>query len=97
MINPYLLKSHYKDMGIHKMIHNPGEFIITFGGTYHAGFNWGFNIAEAVNFATINWLDFFTKAKVCHCVPDNVKIDKHELLNACLQSKHKNTAEVKRF
>jgi len=53
LINPYILKNHYKDIEIHKMIHNPGEFMITFGGTYHAGFNWGFNIAEAVNFATL--------------------------------------------
>jgi hypothetical protein len=39
-----------------KMIHNPGEFMISRCAGYHAGFNFGFNIAEAVNFALPDWL-----------------------------------------
>lgn len=69
------------------MIQNPGEFIVTFGAAYHAGFNWGFNIAEAVNFATPRWLDILPDAKSCTCIKDSVKMDKIEFLKNILKSK----------
>lgn len=36
----------------------PGEFIVTFPGSYHAGFSTGFNVGEAVNFVTKDWIKY---------------------------------------
>lgn len=67
VINPYLLKKKFPEIKINKMIQHPREFIIVFYKSYHHGFNFGFNIAESVNFATKNWLDYFSEAKPCRC------------------------------
>ena len=52
------------DHGV-KVVHTvqqPGEFVVTFPRAYHAGFSHGFNVAEAVNFGHVNWLDFGRRA-----------------------------------
>lgn len=53
----------------------PGTFTIVLPGVYHCGFNHGFNIAEAVNFATLRWLNVGKKAIPCLCQDDTVRID----------------------
>ncbi|ODM94394.1 Lysine-specific demethylase 5D [Orchesella cincta] len=54
LVNPNVLMK--AKIPIHRMDQNPGEFIITFPRSYHAGFNQGFNFAEAVNFAPADWV-----------------------------------------
>jgi hypothetical protein len=41
----------------------PGEFVLTFPGSYHAGFSTGLNIGEAVNFVTKSWFDYGFKCQ----------------------------------
>ena len=41
----------------------PGEYILTFPGSYHAGFSTGINIGEAVNFVSRSWFDFGLKCQ----------------------------------
>jgi len=34
----------------------PGQFVLTFPGSYHAGFSLGLNVGEACNFMSKSWL-----------------------------------------
>jgi len=58
-----------------KAVHNEGEFIVSRASAYHQGFNLGYNIAEAVNFAIDDWLKIGCNTSYCKCVPDSVNID----------------------
>lgn len=73
LINPYNLKRKYPELKISKVEHKKGEFICVFGGAYHCGFNFGCNIAEAVNYGTLDWLKQITKTKPCKCSKSSVK------------------------
>ena len=57
---------HWMEVDITKEYYDllPGEFILAFSGSYHCGFNFGYNFAEAVNYATYNWLNLFPLADV---------------------------------
>ena len=47
---------HRAGVPVFKARQEPGEFIVTFPKSFHAGFNYGFNVAEAVNFSPPLWL-----------------------------------------
>jgi histone demethylase JARID1 len=55
IMNPNTLTRH--QVPIFKLNQEAGEFVVTFPRAYHAGFNQGFNFAEAVNFCPADWMN----------------------------------------
>lgn len=49
--------------------------MISRAAAYHSGFNYGYNIAEAVNFALPRWLEIAKTIKCCSCLGDSVRIN----------------------
>lgn len=47
-----------------------GEFIVTTPYAYHAGYNHGYNCAEASNFALPRWVQYGKTASKCNCFDD---------------------------
>ncbi|KAJ8644353.1 hypothetical protein MRB53_006101 [Persea americana] len=55
-LSPSILKS--EGVPVYRCIQRPREFVLTFPRAYHSGFNCGFNCAEAVNVAPVDWLPY---------------------------------------
>ncbi|MED6168298.1 hypothetical protein PIB30_010354 [Stylosanthes scabra] len=53
LFSPSILKS--EGVPIYRTVQHSGEFVVTFPRAYHSGFNCGFNCAEAVNVAPVDW------------------------------------------
>lgn len=60
--------------------------MLIFGGAYHSGFNFGCNIAEAVNYATTEWLRHVADVKPCSCSKSNVKASYLQIYQNLLNS-----------
>ena len=56
ILSPKVLRD--EGIPVYRAEQHPRSYIITFPYAYHAGFNTGFNCAEAVNFAPVDWLPY---------------------------------------
>ncbi|OWB70558.1 catalytic activity protein [[Candida] boidinii] len=61
-LNELSIKFFNKKIRIYDADQYPNEFIVTYPKVYHAGFNCGFNVNEAVNFTMPYWLDYGKQA-----------------------------------
>lgn len=66
VISPNVLRGTFH-VPMHTTIQEAGQFVITWPGAYHAGFNHGYNCAEAVNFALEDWIPWGQASKPCMC------------------------------
>lgn len=60
MISPVYLAEN--GVNVYKTEQKPGEFILTFPESYHAGWSTGFNVAEAVNIVCKSWVEYGLKS-----------------------------------
>lgn len=87
IVNPEILINN--GITIYKCIQEPGEFVVTKAGAYHAGFNYGLNCAEAVNFCTSNWINIGNKANSCKCQKQGVEFKLDYFINNIEKQKNK--------
>lgn len=94
LANPYLLKKAIPDLVIHKVCQEAGEFVVTLPASYHCGFNFGFNLAEAVNFGTPETCLLLKKAKSCRCIRDSVQIDPAKFIENIQKSINQSNSRI---
>ncbi|OBA18015.1 JmjC-domain-containing protein [Metschnikowia bicuspidata var. bicuspidata NRRL YB-4993] len=73
LASPQFLEKH--GITCNKIVHKQGEYMITYPYGYHAGFNYGYNLAESVNFALDDWFDYAKMTRKCECIDDSVGIN----------------------
>ena len=78
LISPAQLEKQF-NIKVNRLVHNEGEFVITYPYGYHSGYNLGYNCAESVNFANEAWLSYGRIAKKCECESDSVWVDVAEI------------------
>ncbi|RLV96333.1 DNA damage-responsive transcriptional repressor RPH1 [Spathaspora sp. JA1] len=77
LVSPQILEKY--GIKVNHIIHRQGEFMITYPYGYHAGFNYGYNLAESVNFALDDWFPLGRVSKKCECISDAVTINIKQL------------------
>ena len=76
-ISPNLL---YGKVPVYRLEQDAKTFIVTFPKAFHAGFSYGFNCGEAVNFATHDWLKGGSEADERYRAFARVSVFSHQRL-----------------
>lgn len=93
MISPQRLKAD--KVPVCTTLQRAGEFVVTFPRAYHAGFSYGFNCGEAVNFAAADWIPFGHQAVKDYAKQRRpVSLNQEQLiLNTAMLEKNTNTLQ----
>jgi jumonji domain-containing protein 2 len=86
IIPPRTLNGKYS-IPFHRIVQRENELVVTYPTAFRQGFNSGYNVVEACNFALPNWLDYGRLAVPCNCelnasVIIDVKCFTEELIEA---------------
>jgi len=76
-INPSILRKY--GIPVLKVVQEERNFIVVFPHAYHSGFNHGFNIAEAANFAMPRWVEYGKRYRACCCSHNISAVDGQRL------------------
>jgi hypothetical protein len=59
-LSPFIVRN--AKVPVYKLRQQAGQFVVTFPKSFHSGFSFGVNCAEAVNFSTYDWLKYGREA-----------------------------------
>lgn len=93
LISPQILRKY--SIPFSRCTQQRGEFMVTFPYSYHSGYNHGFNIAEATNFALEYWIDFGKWATRCECSSESVKISMQTFVKRYQADRYENWIQGK--
>ena len=71
--------------------------MLVLGGAYHCGFNFGLNIAEAINYGTLDWLNQLPYSKPCQCSRSSVKSEHTEIMKNLEKTNFSKSKEFQDF
>ncbi|KAK3917043.1 putative lysine-specific demethylase 4A [Frankliniella fusca] len=64
------------------IVQEAGEAVVLYPDAAHMGWNAGWNMAEAINFGTVSWIEHGMQSLRCQCLPQQVHLDLRKIVAA---------------